>query len=521
MSVIESRTAKSIKNAKVSLIFYLLSLIVVFFSRRLFLQYLGDDFVGLTGTLTNILGFLNLAELGVSSAIGFLLYAPLQNVNHQKVENLISAFGYLYRRIGFIVLAIGAVFSCFIPLVFKNATTDFGVIFFAFYSYLSSSLISYFCNYKQTLLAADQKNYVVISFYQTGILLKTIVQIILVYYYRSYYLWIGIELLYGIIYSFILNARIRKEYPWLHTNIKQGGKLLKDYPEIYSYTRKIFIHKIKDFILGQGDQIFVFVFVSLKMVAYYGNYVLITAKLGQFASAVLDSVTASVGNLVAENNKEQINRVFWELMSIRYYLAGIMVFSLYFLLEPFITLWLGREYVLSQTVLILFLINLFIGLSRGAVDSFNIAHGLYGDVWAAWTEGAINITVTVGLSFHYGIVGILLGKAVSTFLVIVLWKPCYLFSQGLQQSIWIYWKGVSRYYIAFIVSFVIMFFLLPMLTIDPFSNFLNWIFFSVVTVIPFALLYLLLLLFIASGMKETLLRFSLFRRLVEFIYNFK
>lgn len=515
MSIIESRTAKSIKNAKVGLVFYLLNLAVTFFSRRLFLQYLGDDFVGLTGTLTNILGFLNLAELGVSGAIGFLLYSPLQKKDHFKIENLISAFGFLYRRIGFIILVVGFVFSCFIPLVFKHAAIGFGVIFFAFYTFLSASLISYFCNYKQTLLAADQKNYVIVSFYQTGILIKTIVQIILLFYYKNYYLWIGIELFYGIIYSFVLNGRIRKEYPWLRTEINKGKALLKEYPEIYSYTRKIFIHKIKDFMLGQGDQIFVFVFVSLKMVAYYGNYVLITAKLGQFASTALDSATASVGNLVAENDKGQINKVFWELMAIRYYLAGIMVFSLYFLLEPFITLWLGAEYVLPRNVLILFLITMFITQSRGAVDTFNIAHGLYGDIWAAWAEGIINIAVTVGLSFHYGIVGILLGKVVSTFLIIVLWKPYYLFTQGLKRSVWDYWKGTVRYYMAFVVSFAIMVLFLKMVTIDPFGGFLSWLQYAIIITVSFSLIYLCSCLFVAPGIKGFFSRFSVFRRLIR------
>lgn len=513
MSNNESRTAKSIKNAKVSLTFYLLSLVVTFFSRKLFLQYLGDDFVGLTGTLTNILGFLNLAELGVSSAIGFLLYAPLQKADHLKIENLISAFGFLYKRIGILILCIGLIFSCFIPLIFQNTTIDLAVIFFAFYSFLSTSLISYFCNYKQTLLAADQKNYVIVSFYQTGILLKTIIQIIGVFYYKSYFLWIGIELLYGIVYSFFLNNRIRKEYPWLKSEIRKGSKLLKKYPEIYSYTKKIFIHKIKDFVLGQCDQIFVFAFVSLKMVAYYGNYLLIITKLGLFASAALDSVTAGVGNLVAENNKERINQVFWELMSIRYYLAGVMVFSLYFLLEPFITLWLGKEYVLSQTILILFLINMFITQSRGTVDSFNMAYGLYGDTWAAWVEGIINIAVTISLSLHYGIVGILLGKVVSTSLIIMLWKPYYLFSRGLKESIWNYWKGVSRYCTAFIVSFILMFFLLRVIPINPYEGFLEWLLFAIMVFIPFALIYLCILWLIAPGIKKFLLHFSFFSKL--------
>lgn len=513
----ESRTAKSIKNAKVSLIFYVLSLAVTFFSRKLFLQYLGDDFVGLTGTLNNILGFLNLAELGVSSAIGFLLYAPLQKTEYSKIKDLISAFGFLYRRIGLIILAVSLAFSCFIPLIFRDATIHLPVIFFAFYSFLTASLLSYFCNYKQTLLAADQKNYVIVCFAQTGILIKTIVQIILVLYSRNYYLWISVELVYGITYSIVLNRRIRKEYPWLQVQIKKGRQLLKQYSEIYGYTRQIFIHKIKDFLLAQGDQIFVFVFVSLKMVAYYGNYVLITSKLGQLASAALDSVTASVGNLVAENNRERIHKVFWELMSVRYYLAGIMVFSLYFLLEPFITLWLGREYVLSQTVLILFLVNLFIMQSRGAVDSFNIAYGLYADTWSAWVEGILNVAITFSLSFRYGIVGILLGKAISTFFIIVLWKPYYLFSQGLKSSIWTYWKGVGRYYVAFILSAVAIGLLLKIVAINPFSGFLHWLFFAVVATASFSLFYMGMLLLCAPGMKDFLLRFSLCRKIQSLI----
>lgn len=33
--------------------------------------------MGLTGTLLNLLGFLNLAELGIGMAIGYVLYKPL------------------------------------------------------------------------------------------------------------------------------------------------------------------------------------------------------------------------------------------------------------------------------------------------------------------------------------------------------------------------------------------------------------------------------------------------------------
>lgn len=80
----ESRVKKSLLNARVNLIFYFLALALSFFSRKIFLDTLRADFVGLTGTLQNLLSFLNLAELGISTAIGYVLYQPLYEHNKEK-----------------------------------------------------------------------------------------------------------------------------------------------------------------------------------------------------------------------------------------------------------------------------------------------------------------------------------------------------------------------------------------------------------------------------------------------------
>ena len=155
--------------------------------------------------------------------------------------------------------------------------------------------------------------------------------------------------------------------------------MIKKYPEILTNTKQVFVHQIKDFILSKSDEIMIFAFVSLKMVAYYGNYTLIISKVILMINTTLDGVSAGVGNLVAEGNKKNTVKVFWELMSIRYFIAGIMVFSFYHLLEPFITLWLGPQYVLSHTILTLLLVNLFIMQTRGVVDMFNHSYGHYAD----------------------------------------------------------------------------------------------------------------------------------------------
>ena len=100
----ESRVKKSLLNARVNLIFYFLTLALAFFSRKTFLDCLGAEFIGLTGTLGNILGFLNLAESGVSAAIAVVLYAPLYESNQQKIKEIVSVLGYLYHTIGKITI---------------------------------------------------------------------------------------------------------------------------------------------------------------------------------------------------------------------------------------------------------------------------------------------------------------------------------------------------------------------------------------------------------------------------------
>ena len=233
------RVHKSLLNAEVNLIFYFLSLFFAFFSRKIFLDCLGAEFIGLTGTLYNILGYLNLAELGIGSCISFFLYKPLQSNNRQEIQEILSVFGYLYRWIGLIILIGGFVVSLFFPIIFCNAELGLGIIYFAFYSFLGSSLIGYFVNYRQILLTADQKNYIVAIYFQSAGLIKTALQIFLAYYYRNLYLWVAIEFFFGILECVMLNWKINKEYPWLKTDKNAGKALLKKYPDILTNTKQI------------------------------------------------------------------------------------------------------------------------------------------------------------------------------------------------------------------------------------------------------------------------------------------
>lgn len=499
----ESRVKKSLLNARVNLIFYFLTLALSFFSRKIFLNILGADFVGLTGTLQNLLGFLNLAELGIGTAIGYVLYKPLYDHNEAKINEIISVFGYLYRWIGLIILGVGCLLACFLPLIFPNTKFEFGIIYFAYFAFLSSSLIGYFANYKQTLLGADQKNYVVTAYFQTASIVKTLIQIASAYYTRSYYLWVAIELLFGIIYSFVLNWKVNQVYPWLKSEVSQGKVLFKKYPEVMKYTKQLFVHKIGEFTQFQTIPFIIYAFTSLKMVAYYDNYSIIINKLSAFILNFLGSTGAGVGNLIAEGNSKKIQKVFWELMSIRIFIGGVVTFSLYHLTEPFITLWLGKEYVLERPILMILIITTFIGLTRRAFEQFLFGYGLFSDTWAPIAEAVINISISIFGGIYWGLKGVLLGGVISQLLIISFWKPYFLFHRGFKSSYINYWgQFILHLALILIPGFAIHYLLLPFLPLQPDSSFQVWSLYAFIIIIAYAVSTYLLMCIASTGLRD-------------------
>ena len=415
-------------------------------------------------------------------------------------------YGYLYQCVGLVILIIGLVISLFFPLIFGETTLPISIVYFAFYSVLGSSLIGYFINYRQILLSADQKNYIVAIYTRSASLIKTLLQIYLAYNYKNLYLWVLVEFLFSLLACIILNWKINKEYPWLHTNKQQGRSLLKIYPGILTNTKQIFIHKIKDVILMRSDELFVFMFVSLKMVAYYGNYTLIVSRLGQVFSAMLDSINAGIGNLIAEGNKEKIMKVFWEMLTIRHFVAGFLCFSTYHFVEPLISVWLGEQYILDRTITALLAIYIYISSSRGVVDMYNHAHGLYADTWSAWTELAINIIVTVIAGYSWGIIGILLGKIISTGIIILLWKPYYLFKSGLKLKYINYWAVAYRYYLVSIISILLGHYLLQYIHINASINFISWFYYCLAGLAIYLSINVILVFMFCKGAKDSILR---------------
>lgn len=467
----ESRTSKSLKNAQVALLYYFLQLILGFFSRKAFFDYLGSEVLGLNTTASNLLGFLNLAELGVSAAIGYFLYQPIFDKDYEKLNKLVSLQGWIYRNVAFLIIAASGILMCFFPVIFSKSPLPIWYAYLTFGVLLFSSLLGYFRNYRQIVLYADQKGYKIQEYVQGAVVIKTVLQILaMIYLPYPFFSWLFLEFMGAVVTTVLLNYIIKQNYPWLKTNVSEGKKYLKEYPEVLKKTGQAFFHNIGSVILSQSSPLIIYAFTSLSIVALYGNYILIVSKVSSLLGSVFNSTGAAIGNLVASRDKSRIIKVFWELHDSRMCISVISLLCLYHLTNPFITIWLGREYCLSSKFLLLYIILNSISMTRTTVGSYLSAYGLYKDIWAPLAEAGLNIGFSVLLGFHFGLNGIIVGILISQVIIISIWKPYFLFREGLQISAYKYFLPVIYRYSIAIALFILSYYTFKPLHLDQISS---------------------------------------------------
>jgi O-antigen/teichoic acid export membrane protein len=457
--MIETRTQKTIRNVQVALIYYFINLALNFFSRKVFIDRLGAEVLGLNTTIYNLLGFINIAELGISSAISYALYVPLFEKDKKKICEIVSVQGWLYKNVAIIAIAAASILMCFFPMIFEKARLPIWYAYATFLVLLFSSLLGYFVNYRQIVLTADQKDYKITIHLKGVTAMKIFFQILAIFYFSNGYMyWLVIELVSAVIIAYILTRLLKREYPWLKTSSKEGYMFRSKYPDIIVKTKQMFAHKIGGFVSAQTSPLIIYGFTSLTLVTIYGNYMLIILGLTVLSNALFNSITAGIGNLIAEGNKKKIMDFFWQLTSFRMWQASVFSFSFYILAHPFISAWLGKEYLLETTPFILLTIYLFMMQTR-VCEVWTNAYGLYKDVGAPIIEAILNIGCAIILGYYFELSGVIAGFLVSFLVIVVCWKPYFLFKNAFCIAPERYFRHYLKYMILILISLCFYFLL--------------------------------------------------------------
>ncbi|WP_413733288.1 hypothetical protein [Sodalis sp. RH13] len=439
-----SRLHKTLINAKFSLLFYLFLLLANFIARSYFINLLGSEYVGLITIVNNFIGVLSLAEMGFASVITFALFKPLANKDFVMINEIITIIKFCYHLIGITILSSGLLFSLYAAHFFHKSNIEHEKIIFTFYTFLFITLLSYFYNFREVLLVADQRNYVKAALLNGSKILKIIAQVIALKIYSHYLSWLFIEALFAIIYSVLLNKKINEYYP----NIMAGvinKSLLKKHVFILIKVRQSFFHKLCGISLQQTTAIFVYLFSSLPMVTIYTNYTIVTLSLLSLVNSLFDSLSSSVGNLIVEGKKLAIENVYWQLNVLRFLIATSVAYTCAISINYFIIFWLGHEYLIEDKIKYSLIAVLFILIVRKTNDEFLTSNGIFHDVWAAVLEMTINLALIFWLGRFFGIVAIPLSACISMIIIVCCWKPFFLHKEFFKKSVVPYFFKIISY----------------------------------------------------------------------------
>ena len=158
-----SRTNKSIKNSIYALSCQIITIVLNFISRTVFIHTLGAVYLGLNGLFTNLLSVLSFAELGFSTAIIYEMYSPIATNDQHKIAGLMNLYAKIYRYIGSSIFIIGLFFIPFLNNFIKDSSIlpiDSPPLWVIYLLFLCNSSSSYFFNYKRSIIVASQNGYI-------------------------------------------------------------------------------------------------------------------------------------------------------------------------------------------------------------------------------------------------------------------------------------------------------------------------------------------------------------------------
>ncbi len=444
------RIDNSIRNAKYSFLAQIANLMVQFISRTIFIQILGQEYLGLNGLFGNILTILSLADMGIGTVLVYTMYEPLATNNHEKIRQLINIYRKIYHRIAGVITIVGLSLTPFLHLLIKDMP-DIPNISLIYILYLANTVVSYIYVYKISIINADQKNYIVTLNQQIFTVVSNLAMIIVLLLTHNFLLYLSTQIIFSIISNVHLSHVANRMYPY----IKYYGQHElpeKEKRQIYAGAFAMVFHKIGGIVVSGTDNLLISIMVSLDSVGIYSNYLLIINAVKKVISMYTSSILASVGNLTVTENTKKMQVTFNHIQYSTFLITAFCSTCLIALLNPFIQIWLGDNYVFNMACVIAIVATFYIEGMRQPVLCFIDAMGLFTkNKLKPVVESICNLALSIILTLKFGIIGVFLGTALSEFFVCTVWEAITLYKYGFKTSIKPY---IIRYSFFFALTLV-------------------------------------------------------------------
>lgn len=442
----ESRIRNTKRILSSNFINHIISNLMSFINRTVIIYLLGSEYTGLSGLFSSILQVLSLAEFGFSMVIVYYLYEPLSKNDTDSINRILSWLKKIYLIVGSVILGTGAVCCLFLPWLIHGDYPNGINIYTLFLIYLVNSGISYFIYaYKEALLIADQKKNVLTNIRSFITIIVSVLQFVSLFFFRNYYTYAVLMIVGTIASNLLVNRAVKKRYPYIDDSV--SGE------RIPNSARKelvgLIINRLSNVSRNAFDNIIISSTLGLECTSVYGNYYLIYNTIFGFTSMISSSMQASVGNSIAERSSKENYQNLLDFSFLYSWIIGWCAACLACLYQPFMELWVGKDLLLSDTDMFLFVVYFYVINMNHIRNQYVLGNAFWWKLKYVYLAEAIgNLILNIVLGKMIGVTGILIATILTVFVCNYLMCNSVLFKYYFkEESLGVFYRQ-QFYYLA-------------------------------------------------------------------------
>jgi O-antigen/teichoic acid export membrane protein len=427
------RTKNAVKGIAFGSILKIYQIIVPFIMRTVLLYFLGVEYLGLNSLFTSVLQVLNLAELGIGSAMVFSMYKPIAEDDEVTICALMKLYKLYYRIIGWVILIVGGALCPFIPYLIKSDLPEGMNVYILYLLNLGATVLSYWLfAYKSSLFQAHQRTDIISKI---NIIVSTVqyfLQFLGIMIFKNYYVYVMLALLGQLGLNVTTAIMANKKYPSLKAKGTVDKSLVK---QINRRVKDLFTAKVGSVIVNSVDTIVISAFLGLTVLAVYQNYYYILSAVIGIVGVIFRACSAGVGNSLVVETEEKNYIDLKRFTFIIVWISTFCVTSLLCLFQTFMELWVGKKYLLEFSAVICFCVYYFIYEINTLLNSYKDAAGIWHkDRFRPLVTALTNLALNLILVRYIGIYGVLLSTVLSTVFIGFPWLTYNLFTEVFKKK---------------------------------------------------------------------------------------
>ena len=429
-----SRLKNSALNFASGFLGRVLTILLNFIVRTIFIHCLNEAYLSVNGLYSNILTVLSLAELGFGSAMVYRMYAPVAVKDYQKTAALLHFYKKIYAIIGAVIFGLGLCVIPFMDYIIKDKPDVSGLTLYYILFLINTTISYWFASYKASVLYADQKEYIKTNAQNATIILQSILQIVLLLIFRKYLLYLLVQLGCNIILNLYVAHLVDKRYPQIrdHRNARltsdERGQIKKD-------AEALVLSRFGHVALNGTDNIIISAVVGVLWVGRLSNYTLICDSVTSVLCQITAAITGSLGNFFATEDKHAGYALFKKVEFLNFWLYGFSFIALVTLLDPFVQIWAGGRFVLGLPISIAIAINFFVAGYMNTLWVFRSTLGLFKQgKFRPILVAILNIVLSIVLGKLWGVFGVLFATFLSRASINLWYDPIVLHKYGFGVS---------------------------------------------------------------------------------------